>query len=168
MALSLFCSHFVELATLMPLILTPEYLGQRLVSLTSTAIVLLVFVTLKYTRTVDVIRTIIEKFIAALDFKIEDYYNHLFENGKVARIHPVALVRAKNLEKELPKDKTVKDIVDFYVHLKKVYNAEYRAKEEYRKNVTLVTHEEDIIIPRLKEYSELLKDYIIYFEELKS
>ncbi|MBT3323770.1 hypothetical protein HN681_05175 [archaeon] len=128
----------------------------------------LVFVTLKYTRTVDVIRTIIEKFIAALDFKIEDYYNHLFENGKVARIHPVALVRAKNLEKELPKDKTVKDIVDFYVHLKKVYNAEYRAKEEYRKNVTLVTHEEDINIPRLKEYSELLKDYIIYFEELKS
>ncbi len=127
----------------------------------------LVFVTLKYTRTVDVIRTIIEKFISALDFKIEDYYNFLFENGKIARIHSVPLVRAKNLEKEIPKDKKVKDIIDFYVHLKKVYNADYRAKEEYRKNVTLITREEEINIPRLKEYSELLKDYIAYFEELK-
>lgn len=127
----------------------------------------LIFVTLKYTRTVDVIKAIIGKFINALDLKVEDYYNNLFEKEKITRIPPVALVRVKKLEEMYPEDEKVKSFVDFYVQLKQVYNAEYRAKEEYRKNVTMVTKVKEINIAILKEYVEYVKDYITYIDGLK-
>tara|TARA_Y100000310_G_C20100877_1_gene542659 strand:- start:97 stop:546 length:450 start_codon:yes stop_codon:yes gene_type:complete len=127
----------------------------------------LIFVTLKYTRTVDVIKTIIGKFIAALDCKIEDYYNNLFEKEKISRIPPVALVRVRKLEDMYPKDKKVKSFVDFYEQLKQIYNADYRAREEYRKNVTMVTKTKDVNIAILKEYVEYVKEYISYIDGLK-
>tara|TARA_Y100000310_G_scaffold343984_1_gene454374 strand:- start:9307 stop:9747 length:441 start_codon:yes stop_codon:yes gene_type:complete len=127
----------------------------------------LVFVTLKYTRTVDVIRTIMSKFIAAIDFKVEDYFNHLLENEKISKIPKVPLVRVRKMEVMYKKDKTVKDIVDFYVLLKKIYNAEYRPREEYRKNVTLVTKVKEVNIPILKEYAKLVIEYVDYIDGLK-
>jgi hypothetical protein len=127
----------------------------------------LIFVTLKYTRTVDVIKGIIGKYINALDLKVEDYYNHILEKKEIDRIPPVALVRVRKLEDMYPDDEKVKSFVDFYVLLKQVYNAEYRAREEYRKNVTMVTKVKDINIAILKEYVEYVKEYITYVDGLK-
>ncbi len=127
----------------------------------------LVFVTLKYTRTVDVIRTIIAKFILALDYRVSEYHEHLLENRKIDSIPPAPLMRLKNLEKVHPKDQTVKDIVDFYMMLKQVNNTEFKAKEEYRKNVTLVTKDKEVNINTLKEYVEVVKRHLDYIERLK-
>jgi hypothetical protein len=127
----------------------------------------LVFVTLKYTRTVDVIRSIVQKFISAIDFKAEDYLNFLFEAGKLKRVPPVPLVRVKKMEELHQDDEKIKEIVDFYVLLKKIIHSEYKAKEEYRKNVTLVTPIKDVNIAVIKEYGELIKEYISYIDQLK-
>jgi len=127
----------------------------------------LLFVTLKYTRTVDIIRTILQKFILTLDHKAEQYHEELFEKGKIKSIPPVPLMRMKNVEKLHPKDKTIKNMVDFYVLLKKITKAEYKAKEEYRKNVTLVTKDGEVNIAALREYVEFTKDYVEYVNELK-
>ena len=127
----------------------------------------LIYVTLKYTRTVDVIRTIIEKLITTFNHKSEAMFTSLLDNNKVPLVASVPLVRMKNLEKQYPKDKTVKDIVDFYVLLKKIYNTDYRAKEEYRKNVTLVTREKEVNIEMLKNYYQITQDYIKYLNEIK-
>ncbi|MBI5797753.1 hypothetical protein HZA98_02515 [Candidatus Woesearchaeota archaeon] len=126
----------------------------------------LIFVTLKYTRTVDIIRTIIGKFILTLDHQTEKYYEIELEKRKVKSIPPVPLMRMKNLEKLHPKDPKVKDMIDFYVGLKLIFNGDYKAKEEYRKNVTLVTKGEEINIPMLKEYVETTKMYVDYIDEL--
>ena len=53
----------------------------------------LIFVTLKYTRTADIIRTIIGKFILTLDHQTEKYYLIQLEKGKVKDIPPVPLMR---------------------------------------------------------------------------
>ncbi|MDP3918856.1 MAG: hypothetical protein Q8Q35_03075 [Nanoarchaeota archaeon] len=127
----------------------------------------LVFVTLKYTRTVDVIRTILEKFIDALDRKIEDYFNYLFEKNEITRIPPVALVKMKQMEQVHPDDPKVKDLVDFYVMLKNTFHADYRPREEYRKNVTMVTKDKEVNITMLKEYAEYVKDFVSYVDGLK-
>jgi len=127
----------------------------------------LIFVTLKYTRTVDIIRTILQKFVLAIDYKVDQYYDIKFENGKVKTIPIVPLMRIRELEKLHPKDSKVKDMVDFYVFLKRVCNAEYRAREEYRKNVTLVTKEDEVNIAHLREYVEHVKDYIEFIGTLQ-
>jgi hypothetical protein len=129
----------------------------------------LIYVTLKYTRTVDVIRTIIEKLISTLNHKSEAIFTSLMDNNKVSAVAAVPLVRMKDLEKQYPKDKTVKDIVDFYVLLKRIFNTDYRAKEEYRKNVTLVTRDHEVNIEKLKNYYEITQDYVKYLnEEIKA
>ena len=72
----------------------------------------------------------------------------------------------KKLESLYPKDSTVKDIIDFYVQLKAIYNADFKAKEEYRKNVTLVTKGKEINIAMLKEYVDVTKEYVKYLDTL--
>ena len=126
----------------------------------------LIFVTLKYTRTVDIIRTIIGKFILTLDHQTEKFYDLQLEKKKVKEIPPVALMRMKKLESIYPKDPKIKDMIDFYVELKAIFNAEFKAKEEYRKNVTLVTKGKEINIAMLKEYVDTTKEYVNYMEEL--
>ena len=126
----------------------------------------LIFVTLKYTRTVDIIRTIIGKLILTLDHQTAKYYSILLEKEKIKEIPPVPLMRMKNLEHIYPKDNKIKDIIDFYVQLKAIFNADFKAKEEYRKNVTLVTKGKEINIPMLKEYADTTKDYTLYIDAL--
>lgn len=124
----------------------------------------LIFVTLKYTRTADIIRTIVGKFILALDYETEKFYELKFERKEIKSIPPVPLMRMKNLEQLYSKDQKVKDVVDFYIYLKSVFNAEYKAKEEYRKNVTLVTKSTEINIAMLKEYMETTRNHVEYLE----
>lgn len=125
----------------------------------------LIFVTLKYTRTADIIRTIVGKFILALDLETEKFYEIRFEDKKIKSIPPVPLMRMKNLETLYPKDEKMKDAIDFYVHLKSIFNAEYKSKEEYRKNVTLVTKGGEINIAMLKEYLEKTRNCVNYIDE---
>lgn len=126
----------------------------------------LIFVTLKYTRTVDIIRTIIGKFILTLDLQTEKYYNVQYEKSKIKEIPPIPLMRIKKLEQIHSKDSKVKDLVDFYVELKSIFNADFKAKEEYRKNVTLVTKGKEINIAMLKDYVNTTKEHVNYIDEL--
>lgn len=126
----------------------------------------LIFVTLKYTRTVDVIRTIIGKFLLALDLGVGWYYDALYKKGEIESISSAPLMRLRQLEEFHPKDAKVKDLIDFYMFLREVYNAEYRAKEEYRKNVALVTKEKEVNIQVLYDYVERVKEHVGYLEQL--
>lgn len=127
----------------------------------------LIHVTLKYTRTVDVIRSILEKFICAMDYKVADYHQYLIEKKKVKSFSSAPLMRIRMLEELHPKDVTIKNFIDFYVKIKHFYNAEYKAKEEYRKNVALLTKEKEINIQIIKEYAEEVKRYIDYIKSLQ-
>ena len=126
----------------------------------------LIHVTLKYTRTVDVIRSIIEKFLLALDKGIGHHYDLRYDAGKIKSIPTAPLMRLRQLEESYPKDPMVKDLFDFYMGLRQTYNAEYKAKEEYRKNVALVTKEKEVNIPMLREYQEKTKAFIEYLEQV--
>jgi hypothetical protein len=125
----------------------------------------LIYVTLKYTRTADIIRTIIGKFILVLDHQTERYYTFQFEKGKEKEIPTIPLMRIKKLESKFQKDQKIKDLTDFYIHLKQIYNADYKSKEEYRKNVTLVTKENEINIAKLRDYLENTRDFVDYLDK---
>ena len=75
-------------------------------------------------------------------------------------------MRMKKLEQIHLKDNKIKDMIDFYVQLKAIFNADFKAKEEYRKNVTLVTKGKEINIAMLKDYVETTKEYVNYIDDL--
>jgi len=126
----------------------------------------LIFVTLKYTRTVDIIRNVLQRLISALDYQITDVLEHFKLKGKLDVLPTVLLVRSKKMEELFPKNKEVKDIIDFYCKLRVIVNSDYKKKEEYRKNVALVTPKVDVDIEKLKMFAEKTKNYIYYLKEL--
>ncbi len=120
----------------------------------------LIFVTLKYTRTVDVIYSVIERLISTLDFASTGVLDWAIEKGTVSTVPTVDLLKCQKIEEVFPKDKAIKDIVDFYCMLRRIKNSDYKKKEEYRKNVALVTEKDEINIEKLKEYAEITKEYV--------
>ena len=59
----------------------------------------LIYVTLKYTRTVDVMKNVIKRLLSALDSGILELLEELKSNGKVSMIPPSPLARLELLEK---------------------------------------------------------------------
>ena len=87
----------------------------------------LIYVTLKYTRTVDVIKNTIKRLITSFDFAIADclhYYKHK-KKIKEVPVHPN--IRADLVATIYSSFK--KDIV-FYFMLKKIDKADFDKKEE--------------------------------------
>jgi len=126
----------------------------------------LVFVTLKYTRTVDIIVGAIERMIVTLNLQFEDTLMALHDAGKIKEVPVAPVMRAKVLEQAFPKDRELKDIIDFYYRMKKILAGEFKKKEEFRKNVALVSKDGEVNIETLKEYVASMKNYINYLDGL--
>ena len=107
----------------------------------------LIYVTLKYTRTSEVIKNTIKRLISAIDFAALEALKYL----KVKNISDIPRRRIKQLEEKLPE---FKKEVKFYLLMKGIDAAPYSGKEEYRKNVTLLTPAGDVNVEKLKSFFE--------------
>jgi len=126
----------------------------------------LVFVTLKYTRTVDIIRSALERMLSTLDAEVDSLFEKLMAKGEIDIAPTVPLLKWKKLEQIFPDDSTIKDAVDFYHKIKKILHSDYRKKEEYRKNVALVTRDEEININTLESYVDKIEQFLKHMESL--
>ncbi len=125
----------------------------------------LIFVTLKYTRTVDIIRNVLIRLQAAMDSEIHDVMEWAVLEKKIDKVPPAPLMRVQYMEKMF-KDNKVKDITDFYMYMRNLANCEYKKKEEYRKNVAMVTKDDEVTIDKLKELAETTTKNIYYLKGL--
>lgn len=126
----------------------------------------LIHVTLKYTRTVDILRSVLLRIVSTIEIMSVEVMDWAVAKKKISRRPPVALLCVQKLEEVFPNDTTVEDIVDFYVKVKNITKSDYKKKEEFRKNVALVTKDNEINIEVLKDYSEKTKRYINYLKNL--
>ncbi|RME54765.1 hypothetical protein D6777_02790 [Candidatus Woesearchaeota archaeon] len=126
----------------------------------------LIFVTLKYTRTVDIIRNVIKRLQSSLNFIILDVLEWAQKNGKLEQVPKAPLLRLQYLKKLFPEDKEVLKIVDFYMKIREMLLDEYKKKEEYRKNVAMVTKNYEINIDKLQKLADETKEYVKYLMEL--
>ena len=115
----------------------------------------LFYVTLKYTRTADVIRNAIKRLISALDYTVED----MLEAKKVKSVPPIPLMRVDMIKKVYPKDKKANELIEFYYLLRRIDKSRFDVKEEFRKNVALVADGETVNIERLKEFLYKTKEF---------
>ena len=129
----------------------------------------LIYVTLKYTRTVDVIKNTIKRLITAIDFTINDAL-HFFKHKKKVKdipLHPnLKADILASLSSQFKKD------MAFYAMLKEIDKSDFDKKEEYRKNVALIIKQGkkslDINIEVLKSYFEKTIDFVNRIDELKA
>lgn len=124
----------------------------------------LLFVTLKYARTADVIKNAIQRLIAAFEYAFTDLLEVAKKKKKIKEIPPLPLTKAELIKKIYPRKKEIKEYINLYLLLKRIDKLKYTGREEFRKNVTLVTDEVEVNVETLKEYYLKTKEFIEFVD----
>lgn len=98
----------------------------------------IIYVSLKYTRTVDVIINAVNRMISTFDFIIEAFLVKAKQEGKIDALPKSPALRASTLAEIYADDPQMQKYINFYVFLKNVLKNPQSKREEYRRHVTLV------------------------------
>ncbi len=125
----------------------------------------LFWVSLKYTRTVDVIKHVIDRLINCIGFGLESLLKYAKEKKLVASIPENAGLRTELLKKTFSDNAELIEYVNFYTLLRKLSKAEYAKREEFRRHVTMIATIDkgeivEVSIDVLKEYYEKTRLFI--------
>ena len=124
----------------------------------------LFYVSLKYTKTCDVILNL----IARWKIMIELSFNSILEKGvkskKIPQMPGSPKEKIEFIRKYFKKSPAIQEIIPIYIFFKRIPELNKTREGEFRKNVNLKIIEPgkttEINIDKLKEYSELLERFI--------
>ena len=127
----------------------------------------LIYVSLKYTRTCDIILNIFKRLINAFDFAILASLEKGKKEKKVSVIPESKTLRAEMLSRLKRKHKPY---IQLYFMMKKVEASDFDRREEYRKHVTMICHfgperNMEIDVPKVMEYFEKTKEFVAIVKE---
>ncbi len=129
----------------------------------------IIYVSLKYTRTVDIIRNALQRMVSACDLIIEGILWHRFERKDIPEI-PKSVKEKVSLVKKLYKDdKELERYIIFYLFLRDLIKAPFTRREEYRRHVTMVSQLKkqtaEITIDVLEDnFGDTLKHFLAHAE----
>lgn len=126
----------------------------------------LMYVSLKYTRTVDVIKSLIERLINAFDFGVEA----LLKKAKVRDIPKIPRVKVEMLEKIHSSDEKIRQYMQLYLLLRDINKAPFERAMEFRRHVLLTAHLDDkeieVDIDIAEDYVKATCEFIEYAERI--
>jgi hypothetical protein len=129
----------------------------------------LIFVSLKYTRTCDVFKSIIERLINSIDWMLIAILKKLKEESKIKEIPPQPGMKCSEIKKHID-DEKILEMIDFYLLLRKISRAEFTRAREYRRHVTMTVcvdeEDKEINIDSVTDNYKKTKEYLEYIEEL--
>jgi len=125
----------------------------------------LIYVSLKYTRTVDVIINILNRMVDAYAFMVDSMIMYATEQGKIVSEPESALERADLIKQLFKDDVVIVDNMDLYLLLRKLLRAKNVEREnEYRRHVTMKTiiegREEIVNIDIITNYYLYQREYL--------
>ena len=131
----------------------------------------LFWVSLKYTRTVDVIKHVIDRLISCIGFGLESVLKHAKEKKLLTLIPENAGLRCDLLKKVFADNSELIDYINFYLRLRKLSRAEYTRREEFRRHVTMIATIDkgeivEVSIDSLKEDYEKTKNFIAFVKNI--
>ena len=129
----------------------------------------LIYVSLKYTRTADVLHSVINRMISTYDELLGGFVHKLHEEGKIEDAPKYPNKRAEIVLEQFKENDQVTQNIKLYLLLKKIYNAEFSRANEYRRNVTLISHLDtenyDVTIDSVTEDYKRMQEFMEYIEE---
>lgn len=131
----------------------------------------LFWVSLKYTRTVDVIKNVVDRLINCIGFGLEALLKYAKEKKLVASIPANVGLRCDLLKETFPENLEMIDYINFYLMLRKLSKAEYTKREEFRRHVTMIATIDkgeivNVDIDTLKEYYDKTKNFISFVKKI--
>ncbi len=131
----------------------------------------LIHISLKYTRTIDVLLSILQRLVSAMEVEIKDVLEEAKEKGYLKEIQPSPKLRTEQIRKLFKNSEEISNLISFYFFLRTVIKAEHAKKEEFRKNVTMFALDEQgtefaaVTSETVKEYYKKVDDLINYMDE---
>ena len=124
----------------------------------------LLYVSLKYTKTCDVIFNLLLRWRKMIDTSIDALLRHLKTKGKLKEIPENNVQKIEEIKNLFKKDKNFKEVMEFYEMLRKIESLRTERIGEFRKNVSLkISYRGEIIevnLEMLKQYAEMLEKFI--------
>ncbi len=124
----------------------------------------LLYVSLKYTKTCDVIYNLLLRWRNLIQTSIDHILEHAKSKKKIKEIPKSPLERLEVIKKLFKKDEHFQKVMDFYQMLRKLEDLRQERSGEFRKNVNLRIFyqgkEINVNLDKLKEYAEDLEKFI--------
>ena len=124
----------------------------------------LVFVSLKYTRTVDVLLNIINRMIDGYEEMWGALLQRLHNNNVIEEIPEAPVPRAKLLEEHYMKHPEILENLQLYILLRKLHRSNPEREQEYRRHVAMRTvidgREEVVNIDIISQYASVQKQFL--------
>ncbi|MEK6926031.1 MAG: hypothetical protein AABW50_02015 [Nanoarchaeota archaeon] len=124
----------------------------------------LLYVSLKYTKTCDVIVNLLLRWMVLIERCIETILKKAYKKKKIPSMPQNPVGKIETIRKLFKKDKNFQEILDLYEMFKKIKELRTERIGEFRKNVTLKViyqgQEININLDKLKEYAEKVEKFI--------
>ncbi|MBU2497060.1 MAG: hypothetical protein KJ767_03305 [Nanoarchaeota archaeon] len=128
----------------------------------------LLYVSLKYTKTADVIRNVLDRWRSTIEMCIERLLMRAKRTKKI-KVIPTAPLAMAELIPTIYKDKIVKEILELYYFFRRLKSLEQMRVCEFRKHVALLVidgkKEINIDIPKLYEWNQKIAIFLEYVKE---
>jgi len=130
----------------------------------------LIYVSLKYTKTVDVIRNAILRLLEACDLIIIEGLEYKKKKKKIKAIPSTPQERADMLYKVFKKKTVIKQYLEFFHLLRRIKVSNYNKQGEYRKNVAMIVIDEkytflEIDYEALKAYNAKTHEFVNFMRD---
>lgn len=124
----------------------------------------LLYVSLKYTKTCDVIVNLILRWRKMIETSIDESLKHSKTKKKIPEVPSSPIGKIETFRKLFKKNENSMKVLEFYEMVRKIEDLRKERTGEFRKNVTLKLfyrgEEIDINLEKLKEYAEMLERFI--------
>lgn len=124
----------------------------------------LFYVSLKYTKTCDVIMNLLLRWRKMIDTSINELLKHAKEKKKMNVVSENNVGKIEQMRKIFKKDQNFQEVMIFYEMLRKLENLKTERIGEFRKNVCLkISYKGELIevnLEQLKIYAEMLEKFI--------
>ncbi|MFA5953059.1 MAG: hypothetical protein WC812_00540 [Candidatus Pacearchaeota archaeon] len=124
----------------------------------------LLYVSLKYTKTCDVIMNLLLRWRKMIDTSIRELLKHAKSKKKIKDVPENTVGKIDEIRKLFKKDKNFQEVIEFYEMLRKLENLRTERIGEFRKNVSLKIYYMgdaiDVNLEKLKVYADMLEKFI--------
>src|SRR3989344_2532404 len=132
----------------------------------------LLYVSLKYTKTSEVIMNLILRWTIMLEYALDALLKHAKKKKMIKLIPNSPKPQLDLLRETFKKEKIVIDVLDLYDMFRRIEDLKRESEGEFRKNVALkVNYRGEVVkinLDKLKEQSLILERFINYLKQFLS
>lgn len=130
----------------------------------------LIYVSLKYTRTVDVLKSIVERLINAVDAGLDALLISAKLDKRIPEVPKLPRLKIESVRTLYKENAPLLHYLEFYLLLRKIDKAAFSRAQEYRRHVTMTAAVEDkkveITIDIISDYFHKTKEFLSLVEQV--